>query len=85
MHDPKNENDTSKEVRRAIDDAPERREPAPRDDRTEDGRRVTERAVAKQEKRALRADERASEAGSLGTGIGDDRPGGAPPREGEPD
>jgi hypothetical protein len=84
MHDPRDENDTIKDARHEATQPPETPQPR-REDRVDDARDVTPRAVAKQEVRDRRADERASEAGGLGTGIGDDRPGRAPPREGEPD
>jgi hypothetical protein len=84
MHDPKNENDAVKDARREASQPPEAEQPR-REDRVDDGRDVTPRAVAKQEVRDRRADERASESGGLGSGIGDDRPGRAAPREGEPD
>jgi hypothetical protein len=84
MHDPKNENDTLKKARQDANDPPETRQP-PRHDNVDDGSDVTPRAVAKREVKDRQAEERASEAGGLGTGIGDDRPGGAAPREGEPE
>jgi hypothetical protein len=84
MHDPKNENDTLKAARRAASERPDAGR-QPNEDRVDDGSEVTSRAVAKREVADRRADERASEAGGLGTGIGDDRPGRAAPREGEPE
>jgi hypothetical protein len=84
MHDPKNENDTVKKAARIANDRPDASEP-PRQDNVDDGSDVTPRAVAKREVKDRKAEERASEAGGLGSGIGDDRPGRAAPREGEPE
>lgn len=84
MHDRKNENDTVKDARRAAEDAPATPKRA-HDDPVDDGRKVTENATGKRERRDRLAAEREAESGHLGSGIGDDRPGRAAPREGEPE
>ncbi|HET7755597.1 MAG TPA: hypothetical protein VFK85_16955 [Anaeromyxobacteraceae bacterium] len=84
MHDPRDENDVVKDAWRAANTPPEKRQP-PSTDGLEDGKDVTPRAVAKEEQRELREAEREADSGSLGSGIGDDRPGRAAPHDGDPD
>ena len=85
MHDPRDENDTLRDVAKQTSEPRQDPTREERAGRVQDGSGLVPDAMGKREVRERRAAEREAESGGLGTGIGDDRKGRKAPREGEPE